>query len=155
MRHALLLSCFALMACSLDFLGSGEETATTTPTAAQVAYCRSVMYIRPELEIEPLGHALMPGLDDVIRFKFRAKTDDPSLLFDPGQVDATTFAPGLAGASLEIGSPQAWWDVASQQLTGARFTVPPPDSPGTRGLAIGHVDNGDGTLTVYVLWHET
>ncbi len=48
------------------------------------AKCKSldVMYINPVFDIMPLGYAIETGMDDVIRFKFVAKTNDPSTLFD-------------------------------------------------------------------------
>jgi hypothetical protein len=36
-----------------------------------------------------------------------------------------------------------------------RFSVPPPDSQGIRGLNVGYTKNADATLTVHVLRHET
>lgn len=68
-----------------------NDVSTTTPTNEQVARCRNVMYINPEIDITPLGYAIETGMDDVIRFKFVANTDDPSTLFDSAQVDATKF----------------------------------------------------------------
>lgn len=52
-------------------------------------------------------------------------------------------------------APETWWDLSSQQVTGANFTVPLPASRGTRGLNIAYAKNDDGTFTVYVLWYET
>jgi hypothetical protein len=136
-------------------MGYGNPLSTTSPTAEQVAYCRDVMYINPELDIEPLGYFLQPGMDDLIRFKFTAKTDDPSLLFDDSQVDSTAFSPDFYVSALDPTTSEKWWDISSQTLSGGNFTVPPPKSSGTRGLNIGFVKNDNGTLTVYVLWHET
>lgn len=155
MRYAILLTCLAITGCQGDFLGYGDDVSTTTPTKEQITYCRSVMYINPGLEIDPLGYCLQPGMDDVIRFKFTAKTDDPSLLFDESQVDASRFFSDFRVSALEPKAAESWWDVSAKTLTGGNFTVPPPDSTGTRGLNVGYVKNGDGTLTVYVLWHET
>jgi hypothetical protein len=113
------------------------------------------MYINPELQIEPLGFFLQPGMDDIIRFKFTARTDDPSVLFDESLIDSTEFNSDFGVYALDPNATDSWWDVSSQKLTGENFTVPPPNSSGTRGLNIGYITNDDGTLTVYVLWHET
>jgi hypothetical protein len=94
-------------------------------------------------------------MDDVIRFKFTAKTDDPSLLFDDSQVDASKFSSNFSVSALDPKATDMWWDISSQTLSGGNFSVPPPKSKGTRGLSIGYIKNDDGTLTVYVLWHET
>ena len=99
MRYAILMACLAITGCQADFLGYGDDVSTTTPTKEQIAYCRDVMYINPGLEIEPLGYCLQPGMDDVIRFKFTAKTDDPSQLFDKSQVDSTRFSPDFSALS--------------------------------------------------------
>ena len=139
------------MGCSIDY----ADVSTTSPTVDQVTYCRDVMYIQPELEIVPLGYYFDAGLDDVIRFKFIAKTADPAFLFDASHVDATTFTGDFDPSALKPKAAEPWWDLSSQQLSGASFSVPPPKSKGWRGLNIAYTENDDGTLTVYVLWFET
>lgn len=67
MRSAIVLNCLVFAGCHTDFMGYGDPVSTTSPTAEQVAYCRDVMYINPELDIEPLGYFLQPGMDDIIR----------------------------------------------------------------------------------------
>lgn len=147
--------CAAFVGCQTDFLGHPASTSTTTPTPAEIQRCRDVMYINPAVKIEPLGFFLQPGMDDIIRFKFVAQTNDPALVFDSAHVDAKKFGPDVRLSALEPGAAEKWWDVSKQTLTGGNFSVPPPKSSGTRGLNIGYTKNADGTLTVYVLWHET
>ena len=156
LRHLLVASLLAAFSgCSFDFIGSNPDVTTTSPTTDQVKYCRAVMYINPELEIDPVGYSIETGMDDVIRFKFVAMTDDPAILFDPSRVDTKEFADEFTLSGLNPQAPETWWDLSSQQLTGANFTVPPPGSKGMRGLNIAYAKNEDGTLTVYVLWCET
>ena len=143
----LILVC-AVTGCQTDY-------STTTPTKEQIQYCREVMYLNPDVEITPLGFFLQPGMDDTIRFKFIAQTNDPSKLFDGTHVDSTQFKTDFHVYALQPDAPEKWWDVSAQSLTGENFSVPPPNSTGTRGLNIGYIKNADGTLTVYVLWHET
>ena len=107
-----------------------NDVSTTTPSKEQAARCRDVMYINPELDITPLGYAIETGMDDVIRFKFVAKTDNPSSLFDSAQVDATRFADNFNPYALH---PEAWWDLSSKSLSGANFSVPPPNSKAHAG----------------------
>lgn len=145
----------AFVGCRTDFLGYPASTTTTTPTKAQIQYCRDVMYLNPSVKIEPLGFFLQPGMDEVIRFKFVAHTDDPAQIFDAAQVDSKKFGVGFHLSALEPGATDEWWDVSKHSLTGGNFSVPSPKSSGTRGLNIGYTKNADGTLTVYVLWHET
>jgi hypothetical protein len=145
----------ALVGCQTDFLGYPTSTSTTAPTKEQIQYCRDVMYLNPAVKIEPLGFFLQPGMDDVIRFKFVAQTDDPATVFDTAHVDSRKFGPDFRLNALAPDAADKWWDVSKQTLTGGNFSVPPPNSTGTRGLNIGYTKNADGTLMVYVLWHET
>ena len=158
MRYTILLAFLALVlaGCGITVTsGGGSDVSTTTPNNEQIAKCREVMYINPKLDIKPLGYAIETGMDDVIRFKFIATTDDPSLLFNKTQVDATKFAANFNPSSLHPKAAETWWDLSSKTLSGANFSVPPPNAQGTRGLNIAYVKNDDNTLTVYVLWHET
>jgi hypothetical protein len=153
---AVLLAVLLLLpGCQTDFTGYGPAVSTTTPSPDQVQRCREVMYINPKLTIQPLGFFLQPGMDDVIRFKFVAQTNDPSALFDPAKVDPRKFKDGFGGFALDPKAKEPWWDAPKRTLIGGQFTVPPPNSQGTRGLNIGYEKNDDGTLTVFVLWHET
>ena len=73
LRYFLTFSLLAgLAGCSFDFTDPNADVTTTSPTIAQVTYCRNVMYINPELEIDPVGYSIETGMDDVIRFKFIA-----------------------------------------------------------------------------------
>lgn len=45
-------------------------------------------------------------------------------------------------------------DVSSKTLSGSSFSVALPNSQGARGLDVADVKHDDGTLAVYVLWHE-
>ena len=151
---SILLAALCSFGCGIT-VTSGGNVSTTTPSKQQIAKCRDVMYINPKLDIKPLGYAIETGMDDVIRFKFVATIDDPSALFDTAQVDATKFAANFNPSSLHPKAAETWWDLSSKTLSGANFSVPPPNSQGTRGLNIAYVKNDDNTLTVYVLWHET
>lgn len=155
MRSTISLGLALLTGCGISFSTSGNDVSTTKPTEEQVAQCRDVMYINPEIEINPVGYALTQSLDDVIRFKFIALTDDPTTLFDATHVDSTQFAAKFNPYALNPKGNESWWDLSSQELTGANFSVPSPNSSGTRGLNVAFTENDDKTLTVYVLWHET
>jgi hypothetical protein len=154
MRFAIGFALLVFAGCDFTFSGGGDVS-TTTPTKEQIAKCRKVMYINPDVVIEPLGYALDAGMDDVIRFKFIAKTDDPSILFDDTQVESTKFKPILKPSNFFTAAPETWWSLSSKTSLGAKLSVPPPSSKGTRGLNIAYTKNDDKTLTVYVLWYET
>ena len=145
MRYTFLLGLLGLPGCGITVRSGGGDVSTTTPSKEQVAKCRDVMYINPEIEIKPLGYAIETGMDDVVRFKFIAITEDPSTLFDTTQVDATKFAANFNPSSLQSKAAETWSDLSSQTRSGASFSVPPPNSQGTRGLNIAYVKNDDNT----------
>jgi len=151
----IIIACLVVSGCQTDFMGFPPPTSTTSPTAKQVQYCRDVMYINPDLDIEPSGFFLRPGMDDTIRFKFIAKTNDPSQLFESDMIAATDFKPDFGVYALSPNARDSWWDIATQKLTGGNFSVPSRTSAGSRGLNVGYFENSKGTLTVYILWHET
>lgn len=141
-----------IVGCShIPFPGFAPAISTSTPTDDQVQFCRKAMYIDEKLRIHPIGFYLQSGMDDLVRFKFIAETDDSSKLFDPRHVDSAKFKARGDLNGLHPDSDTPWWDVSSRPLTGENFVVP----PGIRGLNVGYFDNGDETLTVFVLWHET
>jgi hypothetical protein len=151
----LILVAFSVLGCSTSFLGYPAPRSTITPNADEIAQCRRVMYIQPDLQIKPLGFFLLDSIDDIVRFKFIAMTDDPASIFDPKFVDPTAFRVGIDTHALQPNSTDSWWDLSKKTLTGGRFVVPPPGAQGSRGLNIGYTRNQDKTITVYVLWHET
>ena len=146
---------FGLNGCRMDFTSATSDITTSAPNEEQVAYCRKVMYVSQGLEIKPLGYSIRYGLDDVIRFKFLAYTDDPGEVFESTFVDKAKFNGEFSLSALKPESSEPWWEPDVNAKLGANLSVPPPDSKGTRGLNIAFEDNGDDTLTVYVLWHET
>jgi len=143
-RIVLLLFPTLLLSGCLDF---GTNIETTSPSAADVERCRAEMYIDPEAGIQPVGFRLISSLDDAIWFKFVAETADISTVFRDEIVETSRF--GQTVMSDDPSSP-AWWDVSEQSLVGGQV-----DLPNARFMQVGHVDNGDGTLTVYILWQET
>ena len=105
------------------------------------------MYINADVKITPEGFKLTSGIDDAIWFRFLAHADDIADVFSTEFVDASKFQQGYTFASASMPS---WWDVAQKSLTGGQVSL-----PNARFMNVGYVDNGDGTLTVYVMWHET
>lgn len=157
-RIALGTTGLALCGC-VAFIGMvfylfGRETRTTSPNSEQVTYSREFLYINPELEIQPLAYYVKEGMDYQVRFKFIARTDDPSLVFDAAHVDPSAFEASYPFPPGEEGHNEAWWDIASQTLSGGGFWVPASAERFWR-LHIGYVKNDDGTLTVYTWRHES
>lgn len=113
------------------------------------------MYLTPELEIQPLGFYRQPGIDELIRFKFIARVNHPSRLFDASKVDASKLVSNYDVQALDLKATETWWDVGGQNLTGGSFIIPAHQTKGECGLNVGYLRNTDNTLTVYVLWQET
>ncbi|RCS52694.1 hypothetical protein DTL42_07605 [Bremerella cremea] len=140
---AIIIGALLLSGC-LDF---GPNISTTKPTAEHVKYCRSEMYLNPQIIIEPQGFKLLSGIDRYVEFKFVAHTNDVSKLFLSPPVDALLMQPNYV---FNGGSDEVWWDPPSSGLIGANYNL-----PNVRFMKAAYVDNGDGTLTVYIIWHET
>lgn len=142
-RTPLLFLPLLLSGC-LDF---GPNVTTTTPSASDVSRCRAEMYIDPDVKIQPKGFKLTSGIDDAIWFKFNAETPNITNVFRDDVVDSSLFRKGF---TLHSDSLPSWWDVSLQSLTGGQVSL-----PNARFMNVGYFDNGDGTLTVYIMWHET
>ena len=126
---------------------------TENPTPNQIRYCRRIMYIDPGVTITPLGYFHDHNfLDDVIGFKFIAQTDQYGDLFESGQVTVNELLPNYSIGSLPDNPDVEWWPSDSTSLIGGNFRVPSPNS--AEQLSVGIEDNGDGTLTVYVVFFE-
>ena len=138
-----------------DIFQTPPPTVTTSPDAAQIKYSRRVMYVNQELEIEPLGYRYEHGFqDDAIAFKFIAKTETISDIFNSDFVEPAKLVLRDTEYGLRNDLTETWWDVANRKLIGDNFIVPPPGSTGGRALNIGIFDNDDGSFTVYVYWFE-
>lgn len=70
----------------------GWVTRTEAPDEEHVAHAREFLFVNPGLEIEPLAYYEKDGMDYMVRFKFLARTDDPTLIFDPCHVDPSAFS---------------------------------------------------------------
>ncbi|WP_146118674.1 hypothetical protein [Blastopirellula marina] len=140
-----LIVCGALMlgGC-LDF---GPNISTTKPTAEQVKFCRSVMYLNPQVIIEPQGFQLISGIDRYVLLKFVVPTSDINQLFLSPPVDVLLMRPNF---DFSGGPNEPWWDPPSSGLIGAHYEL-----PYVKFMNAAYIDNGDGTLTVYVQWNET
>lgn len=127
----------------------GWVTRTESPNAEQVAHAREFLLIDPALEIEPLAYYLKDGMDYMVRFKFVAKTNDPTLIFDRSGVDPSTFEADFEFPRGEETHNEAWWDISTRPMSGGYVRV-----PHGRTLTIGYAENEDGTITVYTWRHE-
>jgi hypothetical protein len=128
---------------------AGWVTRTESPNSEQVAHAREFLLIEAEQEIEPLAYYLKRGLDYQVRFKFIARTDDPTRIFDSSYVDPSTFQPNFDFPPGEESHNEAWWDISSRPLTGGQVRAPNGNK-----LEIGCGKNDDGTITVYTWRRE-
>ena len=128
--------------------GCSIQANTATPDAKQVASCRKLMGINPQLEIEPIGYYSISSLDDFHRFKFIAKTEDPTELFDES-IDSSKFVKNFKDREMDRGTYSSWWKLPQTGLSGGRFPV--KRSSISWGQDIWFRANGDGTMTVYTV----
>jgi len=139
---ALAMLCLLLSGCPI--------TNTATPDAKQVAMCRKLMGINPQLEIEPIGYysISIQGLDYFHRFKFVAVTDNPIELFDES-IDSRKFVQNYKDREMDRGTYSSWWKLPQTGLSGGRFSVKRLGI--SWGQDIWFRVNGDGTITVYTV----
>ena len=62
-------------------------------------------------------------------------------------MDTTKFKPKF---TLDSNALPSWWDVSAKPLTGGQVAL-----PNARFMNVGYSGNDDGSLTVYIMWHET
>ncbi|MEM9282179.1 MAG: hypothetical protein AAGA96_10150 [Verrucomicrobiota bacterium] len=149
-RIVVILACVFLAVVGIGWVVSKVWlTQTESPTAEQIAKCRHILCINPELEIEPLGYESWKGVGDWTHgFKFIAKTEDPAALFDMALIDSRRFSADYDDRSMDRGR-SSWWDLPSHGFSGGgRFEVKRDNVPWYQD--IWYRDNSDGTILVYV-----
>ena len=133
--------------CSVVLVGCCcSSMSTANPSASQVDRCRRDMCLG-DVHIMPQGYKFSPGMDAIMWFKFVAKTSQITDVFDPQQIDTSTFRDGFRFHN----SPMTeWWDADERKLTGGQAET----SEGCF-IDVGFENNDDGTLTVYIMWFQT
>lgn len=120
---------------------------TETPNAEQIALCRELFLLNPELEIEPLGYFRLDSLDVSHGFKFAAKPNDPVELLDEPHRARVSFSKNSENIFLSRGNRISWWDRPPGDVFGGDF-LEASDSF-IWSVSMGYHPNGDGTLTVW------
>ena len=150
------LICLVVLTGCGDPFGTPPPDVTTKPSAKQIQYCRDVMYINPKINITPVGYYYEHGFqDDSIAFKFVAQAERIDEIFLAEFVPPSELVERTSSHGLDYSIGEKWWDPSGQTLIGDNFSVPPPNSQGTRALNVGIIDNGEKSFTVYVYWFET
>ena len=82
------------------------------------------------------------------RITVEAKNIDD--VFDLARVDTSEFTE--VGYKIRHATPILfpWWDADEQRVIGGDVEV----DPNKAFMRVGYIDNGDGTLTVYIYWFE-
>lgn len=109
---------------------------------------RDLMALRSGLEVRDEHLRYSPGMDGIMWCRFTVEAKGLDEVFDPSQVDVSKFNE----AGCQVGSSSIsdrWWDVKGKKLTGGSVEVRHDEF-----LDVGYVDNGEGTLTVYIYWFE-
>ena len=108
---------------------------------------RELMGLRPELVVTNEHLRYAPAFDAAMWSKFTVRTNDINKVFDTSRVDTSAFTRN--GYQFKVAwIDDAWWDVDRHKLIGGE------DEIDGNYIRVGYVENGDGTLTVYVFWFE-
>lgn len=91
-RVLTLLLTFVITLSLAGCLSFGEDIETTTPTPAQLAKCKSELYLNSKTTIQPLGLYLVgSGIDDALWFKFHSDAPTIQEIFDAKVIDTNKF----------------------------------------------------------------
>ena len=105
------------------------------------------MCLRPELGVSDDHLRYEPGMDAAMWSKFTVKVKGIDEVFDTSRVDTSEFT--QAGYDFNVDwIDDDWWDANKRMLIGGE------DEVGGDFMRVRYVDNGDGTLTIYVFWFE-
>jgi hypothetical protein len=108
---------------------------------------REMMCLRPGLVVEDEHLTYCPGFDAAMWSKFTVRVKDLDEVFDTSRVDTSEFT--RDGYKFKVDwIDDSWWDADKQRLTGGE------DEIGDDFMRVGYVDNGDGTMTIYIFWFE-
>ncbi|MCA8992809.1 MAG: hypothetical protein KDA69_08045 [Planctomycetaceae bacterium] len=108
---------------------------------------RDTMCIREDLVVRESQLRYSPGFDAAMWCKFTAEAGDIGEVFDESRVDTAEFS-GEDYKFRVDWIKDAWWDVETVHLKGGDVEV------NGSFMRVGYLDNGDGTLTVYIFWFE-
>ena len=108
---------------------------------------REIMCLRPELVVSDEHLRYEPGMDAAMWSKFTVRVKGIDEVFDTSRVDTSEFTQN--GYEFRVDwIDDAWWDADKRTLIGGE------DEVGADYMRVGYVDNGDGTLTIYIFWFE-
>jgi hypothetical protein len=109
---------------------------------------RDKMCLRRDLILKNENLRYSPGMDAVMWCRFTAQAKSIKDVFDSARVDTSEFK--MVGYEFRQATPitDQWWDVDERNLIGGEVQV------GEDFMRVAYVDNGDGTLTVYIFWFE-
>lgn len=109
---------------------------------------RDLMALRSGLVVSDEHLRYSPGFDGIMWCRFTVEAKGLDEVFDTSQVNVS----GLNEAGCQVGRTpigDPWWDVKDKKLVGGSVELRHDET-----LDVGYVDNGDGTLTVYIYWFE-
>jgi hypothetical protein len=108
---------------------------------------REKMCLRPGLVVSDEHLRYGPGMDAAMWSKLTVRVKGIDEVFDTSRVNTSEFT--QAGYDFNVDwIDDAWWDADKRTLIGGE------DEVGGNFMRVGYVDNGDGTLTIYVFWFE-
>lgn len=134
-----------LVAGCLDF---GENIVTEQPTAEQLAFCQSAMYLNDQLDFEPVGLRIdATGIDAVVWFRFFTEEVTAGRIFDSEFVSPDSLRNTVSFYSYE--NMPKWWDADEKVLEGGTVHL----NTG-RHMTVG-IHREERGSTVYIFWSES
>ncbi len=139
--------CLVIGVAALWISLSRPKVNTEIPSAEDVAVCRAMFLLHPELEIQPLGYFRLESLDISHGFKFIAKAENPVELLDEQYRHRIQFRKGFEGGFLSRGDRVSWWNQPREGVVGGDFLEVSDNF--IWHSSMGCRPNGDGTFTVW------
>lgn len=147
MRKIICFSVFFLLLVA-GCLGFGENIETGQPTAEQLAFCQSAMYLNDQLHFEPIGLRIdATGIDAAAWFCFFTEEVAIEKIFDSEFVSPDSLSDPVSFYSNE--SMPAWWDADEKVLEGGTVSL-----DGGIYMTVGIFREEHGS-TVYIFWFES
>lgn len=111
---------------------------------------RDKICLRRDLTIKDKNLWYSPAMDAVMWCRVTVEAKNIDDVFDTNKVDTTQFTE--VGYKIRHSTPitDHWWDADEKRLIGGEVEV----ETNKVFMRVGYIHNGDGTLTVYILWFE-
>lgn len=127
-------------------LNFGDDIETTSPSPKQVSGCAKLMYLNPNIKIDPMGLKIIAsGIDDIVWFKFETRANIKNI-FNAKYVDVSNFSKNeyVITPAKNI----SWWIKRKKLLLGGQIEL-----PNVKNMNVG-IEQQKNRNIVYIVWHE-